>query len=138
MNRFHRIKEYILPLVKAERSIIVVYAFGSCVRGDSRSDSDIDVAFLMDQSTYKEDPVKAISRPYRVAAKLGLKLNREVDVVVLNSCSIEMAYEIITTGSCLYERDPEARTDYESKIRGLYFDFRPFLERLRAQPLENI
>jgi hypothetical protein len=32
----------------------------------------------------------------------------------------------------IYEADREARLEYESTLRGLYFDFKPFLEKLRA------
>jgi hypothetical protein len=70
-----------------------------------------------------------------LAAKMGMKLNRVVDVTILNSASLEMAYEIICGGECLFEIDREERLQYELKVKGMYFDFRPFIHALRRERL---
>jgi hypothetical protein len=49
-----------------------------------------------------------------------------------------MAYEIITTGRCLHYTDNDKRLEYECKIRGMYFDFKPLLTELRAGRLGRI
>jgi len=46
--------------------------------------------------------------------------------------TIVAAYQAVTTGMLIYEADRETRLEYESGLRGLYFDFKPFLEKLRA------
>jgi hypothetical protein len=56
----------------------------------------------------------------------------------LNSSSLEIAYEVVATGKCLFEIDPDLRMEYEIKIKGMYFDFRPFLEELRAKSLAHL
>ena len=70
-----------------------------------------------------------------IAARMGASLERTVDVTVLNSASLEIAYEVVTSGECLFESDPERRLEYELKIRGMYFDFRPFIHELRRERL---
>ena len=40
-----------------------------------------------------------------------------------------VAYEAVATGRCLYEIDQDRRLEYECKIRGLYFDFMPLIDK---------
>jgi len=118
--------------------IIAVYLFGSCLSCDGRESSDIDLAFLLDEESYRSDPIVAMSPAYLMAAQIGIKLDKETDVTILNSSSLEIAYEVVTTGKLLFEIDPDRRMEYEIKIKGMYFDFRPFLEELRSKSLAQL
>ncbi len=60
------------------------------------------------------------------------------DVTILNGSSVEMAYEVVTTGQCIYQADPDMRLEYEAKARGMYFDFRPFLLEMRSRCLASL
>jgi hypothetical protein len=51
---------------------------------------------------------------------------------------LEIAYEVVSTGRCIYELNSDKRLEYEAKIRGMYFDFKPFLEELRAKSLTQL
>jgi predicted nucleotidyltransferase len=125
---------------KAGRPGVIVagYLFGSLSRSELRPDSDIDLAFLLDEKAYKSDPIIAMSPAHLIAAKVGMQLDRETDVTILNSASLEMAYEVVTSGKCLFELDLDLRMEYELKIKGMYFDFKPFLEDLRSKRLARI
>ena len=123
---------------QSESSIAVVYLFGSCLKGDTGKTSDIDLAFLLDENAYKADPIEAMSLPHLIAVRVGMEFNKQTDVVILNSASIEIAYELVTTGKCLFELDPDLKMEYELKIKGMYFDFKPFLEELRARSLAQL
>jgi predicted nucleotidyltransferase len=127
-----------IDMTDSQGVIAAVYLFGSFLRGGLRIDSDIDLAFLLDEKAYKSDPIIAMSPAHLIAAKVGMQLDRETDVTILNSASLEMAYEVVTSGKCLFELDPDIRMEYEIKIKGMYFDFRPFLEELRAKALVNL
>lgn len=120
------------------RTISVVYLFGSCLSGLERRESDLDLAFLLDQTAYKEDPFVAAAPAYHVATDLGMVLERETDVTILNASSLEIAYEIITSGKCLFETQDDRRLQYEIALRGMYFDFKPFLDDLRSKCLQNL
>jgi len=124
--------------IQGETLIVSVYLFGSILKGNAGKTSDIDLAFLLDEKAYKLDAIIAMSPAHLIAAKVGMQLDRETDVTILNSASLEIAYEVVTTGKCLFERDPDLRMEYEIKIKGMYFDFRPFLEELRAKSLVNL
>ena len=119
-------------------SIVAIYLFGSFLRGETEKSSDIDLAFLLDEKAYKSDPIIAMSPAHLIAAQVGMKFDRQTDVMILNSASLELAYEVITTGKRIYEIDPDLRIEYEIKIKGMYFDFRPFLEKLRAGSLAQL
>ena len=124
--------------MRGKTSIVSVYLFGSILKGNAGKTSDIDLAFLLDEKTYKSDAIIAMSPAHLIAAKVGMQLDRETDVTILNSASLEIAYEVVATGKCLFEIDPDLRMEYEIKIKGMYFDFRPFLEELRAKSLAHL
>ena len=119
-------------------SIIAVYLFGSCVKGEIEKASDIDLAFLLDEQTYKTDPINAMAPAHLIATGIAMQFDKETDVTILNSSSLEVAYDIMVTGKCVYESDPELRLDYGIKIRGMYFDFKPFISELRLNSLAKL
>jgi len=131
---FQYIQSYLSDKKTAHQSIKVVYLFGSVLDSNKfKSASDIDIAFLVDRDLYKEDPLLASSPSYLLATEIGLMLDRQTDVTILNSASLETAYQIIVTGELMYECDNNLRIEYEIALKGLYFDFKSFLNRLRSQ-----
>jgi predicted nucleotidyltransferase len=121
--------------MRGETSIVSAYLFGSILKGNADKASDIDLAFLLDEKGYKSDPIITMFPAHLIAAHVGVEFNKETDVTILNSSSLELAYEVVTSGKCLFELDSDLRMEYEIKIKGMYFDFRPFLEELRAKSL---
>ncbi len=124
------------PKIRAE--VIAVYLFGSYATGLAQESSDIDLAFLLDEKRYRLDAFESSSGAHLVAAHMALLLDAEIDVTVLNGASMEMAYEVVTTGICLYDADSDRRFGYEAKVRGMYFDFKPFLDSLRKQYVDGL
>ncbi|MDZ7830630.1 MAG: nucleotidyltransferase domain-containing protein [Desulfobacterales bacterium] len=130
------LNHYISNSDNAQNCILAVYLFGSALQPEKfKPNSDIDLAFFLEHSLYKQDPVINSAPAYMAAADLGTLMGRQTDVIILNSASIETAYQAVSTGILLYEGDPESRLEYEAALRGLYFDFRPFLEELRAKTM---
>lgn len=133
-----RLNNYISDCMEAQKTIIAAYLFGSALYPQKfQSNSDIDLAFLLERSLYKEDPLINSAPAYMAATEIGLMLERQTDVIILNSASIETAYQSLTTGRLIYEADHESRLEYEAVLRGLYFDFKPFLEKLRAKSMRH-
>ena len=124
--------------IQGESLIVSVYLFGSILKGNADKASDIDLAFLLDEKVYKSDPIITMFPAHLIAAHVGVEFNKETDVTILNSSSLEIAYEVVTSGKCLFELDSDLRMEYEIKIKGMYFDFRPFLEELRAKSLAHL
>lgn len=93
----------------------------------------IDLAFLVRHDDYRKDPLDSSSASDLAATAVSTALGRKTDVMILNGASVEVAFEIITEGTCLLDFVPEARIEYEVGRKGLYYDFKPFLQRLRCQ-----
>lgn len=133
-----RLETYLKEIVSDAPPIVAVYLFGSYVKGKANVRSDMDLAFLMDEKIYRADPFGATSPAYMAGMLIGMRFNKNTDVVILNSSSVELAYEIVTSGRCIYEKDKDTRVQYEVKMRGLYYDFSPFLTELRSKFLERL
>lgn len=118
--------------------VLAVYLFGSALRSEFKDRSDIDLSFLVDENRYREDPFEATAPVHMIAGKIGVIFDRETDVVILNSASLEIAHEIIATGLILFEKETDLRLEYEIKIKGMYFDFQPFLAELRARKIAKL
>lgn len=120
------------------RTVVAVYLFGSNKKGYAGKNSDLDLAFLLDECAYRDDPLATVAPSYLAATSMGMSLGWKTDVTILNAASLEIAYEVVTTGKCLLENDTDKRTAYEIALRGMYFDFKPFLEELRSNCVNNL
>lgn len=60
------------------------------------------------------------------------KIHREISVVDLRGkfLPLTLQYKIITVGILLYEKDVVERIEFESAVKGEYFDFAPYLNIL--------
>lgn len=66
-----------------------MYLFGSYAKKKEKVQSDIDLTFLLDEKVYKADPFEAIGPAYMAAMRIGMRLKRQTDVVILNSSSLK-------------------------------------------------
>ena len=133
------LQDYLRQIIRSTSPpIIAIYLFGSFGRGSERKGSDMDLAFLFFQEMYKSDPFEAMRMASIIATQVGMKFKRETDITILNSASIEFAYEVITSGCCVYETDRDKRLEYEAIIRGMYYDFSPFLIELRSRCIAQL
>lgn len=81
--------------------ILAVYAFGSRIQGQARPDSDLDLALLV--AGYA-DPLQC----WATAQELALTLGCDIDLLDLRAASTVMQYQVLTTGQCLWAKQPEA------------------------------
>ena len=119
----------ILPSLEG---VCLVYLFGSQVEGNLGPLSDHDLGVLVDRAVDGR----------RVQARLAHELARaletdRIDVVLLNSASIELAYAIIAQGQVLYEQDVATRVEYEATVLSRYGDFLPMLRSQRDDILRG-
>jgi len=131
-------RKFLKDIVVQKPEIVAVYLFGSFARDKTRRGSDIDLAFLFDRAFYKNDPYKAFAIAQMTGAEIGEVIGKAVDVSILNGASLFFSYEVISTGFCLYERDYRERIRYEIAIKGQYYDFKPFIMKLRHKKMEYI
>ena len=108
-------------------NVVCAYLFGSQARGDSGPRSDADVAVLL-----KEDPPRTLEGlQLELAGDLEDHLDREVDLVVLNTAPVDLAIRVLRDGELLFDRNPSMRISYEVRVRNEFFDLEPYLLEYR-------
>jgi hypothetical protein len=123
--------QHLRAALEADSAIAAVYLFGSHARGTATRLSDIDIAVLL-HSTIDESRYFALRLEY-ISRIMEMLRTERVDVVVLNSAPPQLAYEIVSRGTLLLDRDPRYRAAFEADRIGRFLDFKPFLAvQLRA------
>ncbi|MFZ6016221.1 MAG: type VII toxin-antitoxin system MntA family adenylyltransferase antitoxin [Nitrospirota bacterium] len=125
------LREKLSDALKGKKYITAVYLFGSFAKGEEKTKSDIDLAFIFNDKFYKEDPFRSLQEAELLGAEISKKTHKAVDVVILNCASLSFAYYAIREGMCLYESSTVDRILYEVTLDNKYQDFIPFIKELR-------
>jgi len=92
------IKELVIQEVQSRFSnLLALYAFGSRVHGTANTDSDLDLAVLIEGYA---DPVQLFDLANQLADQLGY----EVDLLDMRAASTIMQFQILTTGECWWAK----------------------------------
>ena len=108
-----------------------MWLFGSIAKGSARSDSDIDLAVLADNTTANLPILPLIT-------ELESVLGRPVDVVLLNRAGDLLRYEVRKHGRLLYERNSLARKEFEVRSRKSFEDFLHIHKKYVAKVLYGV
>jgi len=120
-------------IFEAYKEIIAVYLFGSYV--DKREQArDVDLAVLLAGTGVSQ--VDLYLELYPCLAELFAPL--DVDLLFLNSVSLPLRFEVISTGKVVYCLDDNQRTDFEYIVSGEYMDFKYHLDAARRELFESI
>lgn len=118
----------IADLLRIRTDVVAAYLFGSTARGESRADSDVDVAVLFEPA-----PVHTLNGPrLSLEGALERALGVPVDLVVLNDAPVDLRARVLRDGRLLVDRDRAARIRFEVRTRNEAFDLQPVLDRYRA------
>ncbi|MBI2559837.1 MAG: DUF86 domain-containing protein [Planctomycetes bacterium] len=123
-------KDKLIKFLKSDSRIMLVYIFGSQVKGHVGKMSDYDIAiFLLETAsdTYK----------YELQSKIARILDAPVDLVILNVAPAELKYAVIASGLLIYEKDKATRVEFEGDTLSRYFDFLPVLRKQQAEILKG-
>ncbi|WP_206662950.1 type VII toxin-antitoxin system MntA family adenylyltransferase antitoxin [Anaerobacillus alkaliphilus] len=107
------IEETIVTILKKTISPSTIYIFGSYVKGNMRSDSDIDIAFLSKKGI---DDYERFMLAQEIADKLG----RNVDLIDLNKASTVFQAQIVGIGKTIYCINPLKRMNFEMVALKMY------------------
>lgn len=124
----HSVSTQIVDVLEGRADVTAAYLFGSTARGESRHDSDVDIAVL-----FAAPPARSLQGPRLVLeGELERALGRPVDLVVLNEAPADLRIRILRDGQLLVDRDRSARIAFEVRTRNEAFDLEPVLSRYRA------
>lgn len=112
-------------------NIVFAYIFGSYVRKQLRSDSDIDIAIYldtkMDLDTYLD-----------LKMKLTDACKREVDLIILNEATPLLKHQIYLYNRLLFTRDKSMESNFKVKTLFEYNDMKPYLDLSYRKMIERI
>lgn len=130
MNIIETVRDEIKKEIRtAKLPVILVYLYGSYAKGMEKVGSDIDIAVLLKEDAYSKNPLGAVRSLQGIAMRIEKSIKKEVDVRILNRSSLSFSYVVITTGIPIYMSSKTAFHNYQNKILGMFFDFKPFFER---------
>lgn len=118
-------KEEIEEILKKHDEIRVAYLYGSIVKGYGRKGSDIDVGLLL-----REDFAADALYPARIAREIkeGCKLDREVDVRILDKRALIFLHQVLKYGTVVFTKDESKRIEFESEVYDRYLDYKPYFD----------
>lgn len=107
------IKEIVL---EQHQMVLALYLFGSYAAGLADENSDVDIGIISKSALSPE------SR-YTLQELIARKLQKNVDLVDLSTCSTIMAMEVITSGQVFLAEDADAVAQFENVVAGKYWRF---------------
>jgi uncharacterized protein len=102
--------------------IALIYLFGSQVDGNTGPLSDVDLGVLVQSNV---EDIDWIVRLNQVLTETFPGMH--FDIVPLHQSPVELAYQIIAHGKCIYEQDTLTRVEFEADILGQHGDYIPVL-----------
>jgi predicted nucleotidyltransferase len=122
-----KLKKDLLNFFKNRDEVLLVYLFGSCLRGKFGKNHDIDIAIFVDSKICKRLDAE---KPYGYEAEMITELihllkHKSVDLVLLNKATPLLAYEVIHNGILLFSRSEDLRIAFELSSLKRHADTKP-------------
>jgi predicted nucleotidyltransferase len=108
--------------------VAAVYLFGSVARGTATAASDVDVGVLL--ATEPAGDLAGLL--LGVEADLEKTLQRDVQIVVLNTAPCDLVHRVLRDGRLVLDRHPSLRIAFEVRARNEFFDLEPILRQYRG------
>ena len=124
----------IIKIGKENNAIQAVYLFGSQAKNQAGTNSDIDIAVLLeDNYTKKSGEIKV--KLYEELIKAGID---NIDLVILNQASALLSYEVVKENYLLYKKEDFDAASYQSLAIRKYLDFEYYLKKNQQKFKERI
>ncbi|MDD2511224.1 MAG: nucleotidyltransferase domain-containing protein [Syntrophomonas sp.] len=103
----------------SREEILAAYLYGSYGSEYQTNLSDVDIAILVSGSVRAD-----LAYQLDLAAHIADLLEEEdLDILILNTASIVMQFEVLSTGKLLFERNHELLCDFLERVLKEYGDF---------------
>lgn len=101
------------------RPVRLAYIFGSSAKNTGRKPNDVDIGILIKDGLNAE---KKLDLCLEIADAAENIYGRKADVVILNSASPFLKYQIARFGKLVYEKDVSIDNEFRFKLMTDYFD----------------
>ena len=118
--------------------VVSAYLFGSRAAGRQHRDSDIDIAVFFDRDRLPRRRDRSWAAVEMSSDLIALSHCNEVDVVVLNDATPELAREATENGVRVFCGDEETDRRFRLQTKLRYIDLIPFLRRNRRIKAETL
>jgi hypothetical protein len=119
----------VASVVFAETPVLFAYLYGSFVKGPVHPFSDLDIAIWAEGLDRNACLHLELSLALRIDEELGHRV--QSDVRVVNHLPLVVKGNVLTEGELIYSRAEEQRIEFETQVRGAYFDFLPAMLQFR-------
>jgi predicted nucleotidyltransferase len=123
-----------LQALFARRPVRLAYLFGSQTTGRTHSESDVDIAVLLDAALTLDE--RYAERLALIGDLMRVFATDDVDLVILNEAPPLLAFEVLRGGVLLYCPDDSERVEFQVRTLLEYEATEP-LRRLLAEAMER-
>ncbi|WP_353093841.1 nucleotidyltransferase domain-containing protein [Tissierella praeacuta] len=117
-------KDYVDNFVE-EFDISLIYVFGSYAKGNSRKDSDIDIAILLNGD------IDVYTKLNILGALIDIFKREDIDLVILNNVNEVLKFQVIKYGKIIYMESLYTKAMLESRVMSEYMDKEYFRDTQR-------
>jgi predicted nucleotidyltransferase len=126
----------LMAYLKTQPDVVAAYLFGSLAQGRATPRSDIDIAILL--KSMPKELGGATDRQLKLMGDFRRFADREVDVVILNTAPPVLKDQVLRYGRRLYERDRQARVEFEVRTGQEYAELRPMYNFFNQDMFQKI
>lgn len=120
------IKKQVKLVLGNRPQIVFAYLHGSVLSSETPRDIDVAVYLFSEAfDTLHRHGEIHLSFAIPLEMELEKRLQRKVDVQVLNRAPLGFRYRVVTEGLLILDQDINLRCDFEYLSRVEYYDFRP-------------
>ena len=119
-----QVAKYVADVLSCEAppDVVAAYLFGSCLDGDMRTDSDIDVGIVAGRDVW----TRAGWVPWHLEAEVGRVLRgfagHEFHVTVLSPRQVRFSFRVVAKGRRLWTCNGDAADDFVMYVARMYPD----------------
>lgn len=114
------------PFFTGKKEVVFAYLFGSVAKGTSGNLSDTDIAIYIDPCQLPRDG--GYGYQSELLVELQAVLAGKVDVVILNSASTILKFQVLKSGILIYCRSEDERRLFHENAVKKYLDLKPLLK----------
>lgn len=107
--------------------VLFAYIYGSHATGAAHPFSDLDIGVYLENDSMERSLDIEMDLSLALDKQLGHRI--ETDVRCLNMLPLNFVGQILTESIVLYSRNENARIEFEVRMRKMYFDFMPMIQR---------